>query len=84
MSWREAYRRAAVAVLSLIIIDIIGLAAIGIGALIAFEFIDENLAVGAFGGLLVLAGVIIILLGVLAVVIKTITDAVRDSLGSSV
>ena len=84
MSWREAYRRAAVAILSLIIIDIIGLAAIGIGVLIAFEFIDENLAVGAFGGLLVLAGVIIILLGVLAVVIKTITDAVRDSLGSSV
>ena len=84
MSWREAYRRAAVAILSLIIIDIIGVVAIGIGALIAFAFIDENLVIGAFGGLLALAGIIVILLGVLAVVIKTITDAVRDNLGSSV
>ena len=84
MSWREAYRRAAGAVLSLIIIDIIGLVAIGIGALIAFGFIGDNLIIGAFGGLLALAGVIVILLGILAVVIKTITDAVRDNLGSSV
>ena len=84
MSWREAYRRAAVAVLSLIIIDIIGVVAIGIGALIAFGFIGDSLIIGAFGGLLALAGVIVILLGILAVVIKTITDAVRDNLGSIV
>ena len=85
MSWSEAYWRAIEAAVSVVVISIIGGVVVGFGGRIVidevfystFEISVERVAVGLLIALVGLAGII---LGVLAAAIKTITDAVIDTM----
>ena len=80
MGWQEAFGRAARAILASLLIFIVGLVPLLLGGRLIFR---DFLAVNAWvaGGLLVLAGLVFIALGALAVVIKTLTTAVSEGTG---
>ena len=76
MTWTEAYSRAAKAVLAIALVYLVGVivAAVG-GVLIA----TENVAGFIVGGIFVLVAVLGIILAILAVWIKMITEAIVDN-----
>lgn len=76
MSWQEAYARTAKGALTLIAMYLIGVISIAIG----IGLVSTDNWFGTLIGLaLGLAGVLVILLGIIAVWIKLITDSIVDN-----
>ena len=84
MSWSEAFRRAFQGIISLIVIYIIGFVVLVIGVVAlfgAFSGYEPNWAVAILLGLpLTLGGIVIIMLGAFAVLIKILTDSLSESM----
>lgn len=78
MSWGEAFSRAFRAVLALVVIYIIAIILIAMGGGIIGRT-DGGAAGIFFGGIFILAGIALVVLSLLAVFIKTITDAITDN-----
>ena len=81
MSWSEAFQRALKGVISLAVIYIVGtiLTVIGAALIISgLDTYDNDIALVILGLPIGLAGLIIILLGGFAVLIKILTDSIMD------
>lgn len=78
MSWTEAFSRAFRAMLALVIIYITAIVLIVMGGGIIGGTDGEAGGI-IFGGIFILAGIALIVLSVMAVFIKTITDAITDN-----
>ena len=75
MQWDEAYKRAAIAVASGLVIYIGGIIAIAVGYWIGDS---DNVALTILGLLVAAVGFLFILLGVFAVWLKVVTDSIID------
>ena len=80
MSWGEAFGRAVRALLAIIAISVIGGLVLALGAAEVIESTLTSDDSGFLPGLaLAIAGLLIIVLGLVAVLVKVVTDAIVDN-----
>ena len=76
VTWSEAYSRAAKAALAIVVVYLIGVVVGGVGgSLIA----TENWAAVIVGGIFVLVGILGVIIGLMAIWIKVITESIIDN-----